>query len=156
MRALLHNLALALAGYVLAVFVATAFCLLVLFGLDVGFSPTEFGSRMTKEFLWVFAIALFITATTAWPGFVATLAVARWRDWGTALYFSLSGVATAVLAVLIFAAYRNDFVLAKGLLFNTPIIYLGGLAGGFAYALLARRFRIFTRRPVSASERTGS
>ncbi|GAB4355243.1 MAG: hypothetical protein Kow0026_14350 [Oricola sp.] len=142
MRAILHNLVLAFAGYALAVFVATCVCVALMVVSDV--ASSGFGQR--PNFIVgipvVFGFGLAITACTAWPGFIATLAVSRWRGCRGAAYFGLCGAATAIVAVMLFAAYLHDPTFATGLLAR-PMIYLAGLAGGFSFWLYDRRFCVF-------------
>ena len=140
---LVKTLAMVLAGYVLAVLVAAFFCLLVIFTADVISGPLRGRSNLLYDFLTAYAVGLELTGMTAWPGYLATLAVSRWWGHRSAAYFSVCGVATSILAVLLFAMLAPGTGFAREFLIETPAVYIGGLAGGFAFALFARRFRVF-------------
>jgi hypothetical protein len=151
MAGLVRNTLLAVAGYGVAVIIAAFFCLLVIFPPDQALSGDGISRREVADFLNTLMVGVSITASTAWPGFIATLAVARRRGYRSKVYFAACGVATAVLAVLLFGAFMGDGAFVVSFLSTTPAIYVGGLAGGLAYGLPSRRFRIFERQQVSAT-----
>lgn len=142
---LVRTFAMVLAGYVLVVLVAAFFCLLVIFATDAISGPLTGRRNFFPDFLFAYVIGLELTGMTAWPGYLATLAVSRWRGHGSTAYFAICGVATGILAVLLFAMLAPGTGFAREYLMETPAVYIGGMAGGFAYALFARRFRVFSR-----------
>ena len=139
-----------LAGRV-AVVTGAVICLAVMMGADVLFDGYRPGGRLSIEFFRALWPGVQITAGSAWPGFGATLAISRWRGPRSFAFFAICGVLTANLAaVLFFGVVIREPDLLAAMLSETPAFHLGGLAGGLAYALFARRFRVL-ERPAATS-----
>jgi hypothetical protein len=149
MRGVLRNGAWAATGYILTVVIASFVCLLVYFLFTPPF-PKSLG-----DFATAYWIGFAMTAMSAWPGFVATLVIARLSGFRSVPHFVFCGMATAMTAVVLYGGILIDSSFIRHMLLDTPAIYVGGLAGGFTYANLARRFGIFIPA-TGAPVRTGS
>lgn len=121
-------------GYFLAVIVASFICAVLLFLGDIDPNKMDFETSISSVFNTAFS-GSFITAATAWPGFILTLLISNELDNRSLPFFILFGIVTAFFAVF-FAA----LIFGKGIFFllHSPGIYVGGAAGGASYAVFAR------------------
>jgi len=121
------------AGYVIAVLVAafvSIFCMFTLITLmNDGNGPV--GSDLGIAF----GMAIVLTAMFAWPGYLITLWSAYKFKRPSYAYFGIGGVLTTALALTLFSGPRNHL----NELTEFSFAYVGGAAGGLAYAWFHQR-----------------
>ncbi|MBD1546945.1 hypothetical protein [Roseibium aggregatum] len=149
-RRLYQELLWALLGYVVTVFVSAFVCSVAVITEDYlpGHIQIDEGFDIKLSGL-LFLMTAVLIAISSWPGFIMSVAVARWRGYSSLSYFTICGVGAALLAVAGLVAAPAGRLIGLDL-FQEPAIYLGGIAGGFAYGLFVRRYRVFLRPLVKA------
>jgi len=122
-------------GYVIAVLSAVFVTVgLLLFPTIL---PDEglFGSfyKQLEAIFAAFAIGLSYTSVSAFPGYAASLILAHRKNCHSRRFYILAGIATAVLAHLLFYLIAGDMLLKDFLIFAASLP--GGAAGAYAYFL---------------------
>ena len=107
-----RNLALTLAEYVVGIFVAAFLSAGIDRMAEVISTAITKKQHLPISFFSEFAFGLILTGMTAWPGFIATVAISRWRGYGSKAFFATCGLANAVLSVLLFSAVGQDLSMA--------------------------------------------
>ena len=118
-------------GYILAVLTASLVVNVLLAGMTGG---------IDDAFLSLFMVGCAFTFLCALPGFIATVLLARLSGFQRPAVFLLAGGLDSILSLAIF----DRFWASESALLTESfalIAVAGGLAGGFAYWLLAHRLR---------------
>lgn len=123
-------------GYGFAVIIAT---IVTIFGISLAESLPNSGIGATVSSFFqgmgdLFPVGAYLTAITAWPGYVLTIILAlrrsnSFKPW----QFALAGFLTSVQAIIAFGLLDGG---AIELLFELPIsipIFIGGAVAGFVY-----------------------
>ncbi|MEO1747836.1 MAG: hypothetical protein AAFR27_04315 [Pseudomonadota bacterium] len=84
------------------------------------------------ELILIVMIAIVLTGTFALPGFILTLVGAYYFQQSSGTYFCICGVLTAGLALALFSGLTA--------IPTMWYVFLGGAAGGLAYAWFHQRF----------------
>jgi hypothetical protein len=128
-----------LAGYARAVLVATLVTLTIFIAPsmlpDGGTRGSFFG--FLRGFPAMLGFGLAMTATHAFPGWLATVSLAEWRRIVSVYYFAAGGIFTAFLAVAIMGGERLNLFASPSPLLLAAMV--GGACGGLAYWRLAGR-----------------
>lgn len=143
-RSFAVNLALVPAGYCVAVITASFVshtAMLAREWMRMGLAAEGALGQILSGYL----LAAAIVFITAWPGFLVTIALLAWSRVTWPPFFAIMGAVTAVSAVPVLVGLTGAYSLFRELLPETPSIFLGGLAGGFAYGVFARRYGLFSR-----------
>ncbi|SHM91120.1 hypothetical protein [Roseibium suaedae] len=140
-RSWLAGLALVFAGYCLAVIAATFVCFTVFQTVALARDLMAGGEPFYFDLEGYFLGAV-ITFGTAWPGFLLSIGTSAAFKIRSLLYFAITGVGTAMLAVPFLVTVSGANSLYDELLLSSPAVYLGGFAGGILYGLFARRVHL--------------
>lgn len=155
------NIVLAIVGYLLAVLVSSFVFLSAVQIIGVLPDLIRNGIHFESGGSYAFAIKNFfsflfagcmLTGITALPGFILTLIAAHFLKTDHLVYFSVSGVLTAILAVFVLGYGLGDRSMMNDLLSNRAALCIGGASGGFVYGLFARRNRIFRAQATDATD----
>ncbi len=130
----IHLLFMAL-GYALAVLVATTVVVAIMGAPTVFPDQGRWGSfyRFIQDFPMMFLFGLMMTSLYGLPGWLMTVVFAEWRVRRGKLFFALTGLWTALLALLIAGMGKGLF--SEALLSIACLI--GGICGGLAYWAIA-------------------
>ncbi len=122
-------------GYALAVLVATTIVVAIMGAPTIFPDQGAWGSfyRFAQDFPMMFLFGLMMTSLYGLPGWLMTVIFAEWRTRRGKLFFAVTGLWTALLALLIAGMGKGMFSEA---LLNIACL-IGGICGGLAYWVIA-------------------
>ena len=134
-RPLLIRLLYMALGYALAVLVATTVVVAIVGAPTIFPDQGAWGSfyRFMQDFPMMFLFGLMMTSLYGLPGWLMTVIFAEWRNRRGKLFFALTGLWTALLAL--FLAGMGKGLFSEALLNIACLI--GGVCGGLAYWAIA-------------------
>ncbi len=130
-RSFLIHLMFMVLGYILAVLVASAITVFILFAPTIFPDNGAWGSayKAWRDLPGMLLFGAYFTAIYALPGWLISVVVAELRNMRGKYLFGVAGILTAMLAHLV------DNWMAGGM-FSTPMIFGGSLVGGFCGGLV--------------------
>jgi hypothetical protein len=130
-RAILIHLLFMILGYALAVLVASAITVFVMFAPTVLPDDGAWGSayRALRDLPVLLIFGAFYTALFALPGWLISVVTAEYRKEQRKYWFAPAGLATSILAHLIALGF-------VGKIFAEPLTVFGSLIGGFCGGLV--------------------
>jgi hypothetical protein len=124
-RPFLIHLFIMILGYVLAVLVASAITVFMIFAPTVFPADGAWGSayRTLRDLPGMFLFGAYFTAVYALPGWLISVITAEVRNERRKYWFGVAGLLTAALAHFIDNQTTTSF--------SQPSIFIGSLVGGF-------------------------
>ncbi len=131
-RAFLIHLFFMILGYALAVLVASAITVFIIFVPTIFPDQGAWGSayRALRDLPAMLFVGAYYTSVYALPGWLISVITAEFRNERRKYWFGIAGLLTAVLA-----HFLNGQAMAS---FSQPSIFIGSLIGGFFGGLVYR------------------